>query len=170
MSKESIYYQAFKKAYENNELYELFSKNEKYIYDNNGRLLISPDLMSFPDEDSVINYPALIMNGAVYHYFELDENEREEFKTRFCNAIIRMAESESIEQLYDATQIYFVLAEQEKENGDYFSLKGYATSLRNILREKVVALSEELKGFLVGPEYCKISAYDRIVEKQKRLD
>lgn len=162
------YFKIFKKAYNKNELFELFSKNKKYMYDNKGNLILAPDTKLQPDEDLTVNYNSLIMSGAVYYYFELSDEERHEFKRRFCDAIIKMIETNSIPLLYDATQIYYILVSQE-ENDDYFPLKGYSSVFRDMLSKKVKTLSNELKNYIIGPKDCRISGYDRIIEKENKI-
>ena len=164
----SVFLDVFTKAYENDELYELFSKNEKYIFDENGRLVLAPDVKLYPDEDLVIYYGGLIISGAVYYLFKLNKKEEIVFKKRFCSAVLKMIDSDSIEQLYDATQIYYILVEHEEANAR-FCLRDYSVIFKEKLREEIACNKEELKQYVIGPEDCRIDGYSRIMDKEKRI-
>ncbi len=137
------YIAVIKKAYEQNEMVELFGCKESYSLNEKGEYYLKQDIRLGGATSDPINMEALLSASEMY-YCSLDKKNKKEFSTSFIDTLIKLAESRNIQDLYFATEIYCILGNREHKDS-FYPLKGICNQIKDKIETNIMERSSELK-------------------------
>lgn len=142
------YMNAIITAYKRNEMEMLFGCKPFYAIDENGKYYLQRDIrltgVASENEDP-IDLEALL-SATEQYYCSLDRKrgEKEQFINKFVNMLLKLIKSNSVCDLYFATEIYYILAERERKD-IFYPLEGVYKRVKKNIEIKVSERKEELK-------------------------
>ena len=144
---DNIFEERVIEAFENKELSLLLGCEKKYVEDENGKLLMAPNIRLVggeTEELDPVNFEAVIsaMEG-IYCKLNKKSGQKVKFKVDLEEAIINLVKSENPCKVYFTTKVYYILANRSCED-IFYPLMGIDKKIKPLLIQTLKNMEGEL--------------------------
>lgn len=145
---ENNYINAVKTAYDRKEMNLLFGCNSLYTTDQSGNYILKQDMRLtgiHPDDEEPVNFEALL-SATEQYYCSLDRKngEKKRFINEFTDSLLQLLNSNSVYDLYFATEIYFILGKRTQKD-NFYPLREVYAKIKSFIEIKINERETELK-------------------------